>query len=71
MSREIEMPLAEIQPVTKQADKSRRDHAEEETVGEAMSPDHAGTPTKQPSAAVQQEEALTCHLLHHSWSKKA
>lgn len=41
--REREMPLEEIQTLNKQADESRRDHAEEETVGAAMSPDQAGT----------------------------
>lgn len=46
MSKQTEMPLEEIQTLTKQADESRRDHAEEETVGEAMSPDQAGTTTK-------------------------
>lgn len=40
------MPLEEIQTLTKQADERRRDHAEEETVGEVMSPDQAGTTTK-------------------------
>ena len=45
MSRERwrEMPLEKVQTLSKQADKSRRDHAEEESVGEAMSPDRAGT----------------------------
>lgn len=41
--REREMPLEEIQTLNRQADESRRDHAEEETVGAAMSPDQAGT----------------------------
>lgn len=41
--REREMPLEEIQTLNKQADERRRDHAEEETVGAAMSPDQAGT----------------------------
>lgn len=43
VTKEGEMQLEDIQTLNKQADKSRRDQAEEETVGEAMSPDQAGT----------------------------
>lgn len=39
--REQKMPLEEIQTLNKQADRSRGDHAEEETMGKAMSPDQA------------------------------
>lgn len=42
VKREREMPLEEIQTLNKQADRSRRDHAEDENVEEAMSPDQAG-----------------------------
>lgn len=38
-----EIPLEEIQTLNKQADKNKRDQAEKKTVGEAMSPDQAGT----------------------------
>lgn len=39
---EQKMPLEEIQTLNKQADRSRRVHAEDKNVGEAKSPDQAG-----------------------------
>lgn len=41
--RARDVPVEDIQTLNKQEGKSRRDHVEEETTGEAISPGQTGT----------------------------